>query len=367
MTKRERILSVLNRQKPDKIPWAGDLAYWVFAEVYDGRLSKDCYFGKELLKVYEELGVGYYLQGFHPFTTHYEGVDIKIEEAGNTTTTKYITPKGTLTEVWQFSPSTYSNAPKEFMVKSADDFAALQYLYEHTYYEPDNSRLEILQNCIDDQGIILCYTPRSPLMELIVQKAGVENTIYALDEDEDGFLELFTSMMRKTVEASEITIASACDCVMVGENLSSEVVGKHYYQEYVEDFHRFITKQIHDAGKYSFIHMDGTLKGLLGEVCRTGFDVIEALTPAPVGDVTVEEIVDLMPEDVIFWGGIPGGFFTDIISDAQFDDFVKEVLEVLCTRPNSVLGVADQVIPGSLPKRIRRVAELVEAYGDIRY
>jgi len=49
-------------------------------------------------------------------------------------------------------------------------------------------------------------------------------------------------------------------------------------------------QRIHAAGKYSFVHMDGVLAGLIGEVASTGFDVLEALTPAPVGDLALEDL-----------------------------------------------------------------------------
>ena len=43
------------------------------------------------------------------------------------------------------------------------------------------------------------------------------------------------------------------------------------------------------GGAYSCIHMDGTLAGLLRQVSSVGFTFIEAMTPAPVGDVAVKD------------------------------------------------------------------------------
>jgi uroporphyrinogen-III decarboxylase len=150
---------------------------------------------------------------------------------------------------------------------------------------------------------------------------------------------------------------------MVPENLSSEVVGKPYFYKYMKEYHKKITDLIRQAGKFSYIHMDGTLKGLVKEISEAGFDVVEALTPQPVGDIAIEEIAALVHPDTILWGGIPGGYFTDFVSDDEFDRHVINVLEVLRKRPNSALGVADQVIPGSRFERIKRVDSLVEKYG----
>jgi hypothetical protein len=68
---------------------------------------------------------------------------------------------------------------------------------------------------------------------------------------------------------------------MIPENLSSEVVGTRYYERYVRAYEEKWFGEIAKAGKHSFIHMDGTLKGLLAQVASTGVNVIEAMTPTP--------------------------------------------------------------------------------------
>jgi len=111
------------------------------------------------------------------------------------------------------------------------------------------------------------------------------------------------------------------------------------------------------------VHLDGTMKGLIKEISFAGFDVIEGLTPAPVGDILIEEICEWVKEDTILWGGIPGLYFTDQITDDEFSSFVKNVLRVMKRKPRYVLGVGDQVIPGARFDRIKRVNKLVNKYG----
>ena len=63
------------------------------------------------------------------------------------------------------------------------------------------------------------------------------------------------------------------------------------------------------------------------------------------------------------WGGIPGVYFTDLVSDKEFDAFVIRLLETMTNEPRYVLGVADQVPPRSRWERIAQVRPLVEKYG----
>ena len=116
--------------------------------------------------------------------------------------------------------------------------------------------------------------------------------------------------------------------------------------------------------KLAVFDLDGTLKGLLRQECGVGLSFIEAMTPAPVGDLAVEEWAGFVgTTDTVFWGGLPGGFFTPLVSDKVFDMHVRQALSVMRTASRYVLGVADQVPPGGLESRVRRVRELVEEDG----
>ena len=151
---------------------------------------------------------------------------------------------------------------------------------------------------------------------------------------------------------------------MIPENLSSEMVGPDFFQLYMQDYQVEWTRKIKEKGKYSFIHIDGTLGGLLKEEAQVGFTVLEALTPYPVGDLKWENLEAICGESrSILWGGIPGVYFTASVSDEEFDRHVKHLLSVMTSKPRYVLGVADQVPPDGLESRVKRVFELVSEFG----
>ncbi len=151
---------------------------------------------------------------------------------------------------------------------------------------------------------------------------------------------------------------------MIPENLSAEMVGRRFFEKYMRAYQEEWIGEIARAGKHSFVHMDGTLKGLLREQASTGVTVIEAMTPDPVGDLPIEQWEALAGNPgTILWGGIPGVYFTAKVSDEEFDRHVRVVLEIMRSRPRYVLGVADQVPPDCLEYRVRHVQELVEKYG----
>jgi hypothetical protein len=151
---------------------------------------------------------------------------------------------------------------------------------------------------------------------------------------------------------------------MIPENLSSEMVGPELFELYMADYQREWTTKIREAGKYSFIHIDGTLAGLLKQEASAGFTVLEALTPYPVGDLKFEELEQFGGDSKsILWGGIPGSYFTACVDDVEFDRHVRYLLDIMTQKPRFVLGVADQVPPDGLEYRVRRVSELIKRYG----
>lgn len=362
MNFRERALAVLNKQKPDLVPWCGDLSYWYGYLESTGKLPEE-YKGEGIYQMHRDLGVGFYLQGYFPWKCIHEGVEINHRIEGSEAITEIKTPVGTLRGINKHLPDSYTWGPQEHFIKGVEDLKALRYWYEHTTYEPDYELAQRRVELVGEDGLVLCYLPRSPFMQMVAEFAGIEATTYALLDDPDEFNETIEVLRRKADEAGQIALDCPAECLMIPENLSSEVVGKRMFEDYMRPYEEYWNKKIKEAGKYSFVHMDGTMKGLISETASAGFNVLEALTPFPVGDIPVEDIHKWVGEDTIIWGGLPGAYFADSVSDEEFERFVIHALKVMKQTPRYVLGVADQVPPRARWERIQRVGQLVEKYG----
>ena len=107
MTNRERILKLLNHTQPDRVPWFGDLDYWYASACIAGILPEK-FQGDGYFQLNREMGVGFYLQGFSPCTQHNPGVTFEETCSGNTITRVMITPRGALTEVMEYLPTSFS-------------------------------------------------------------------------------------------------------------------------------------------------------------------------------------------------------------------------------------------------------------------
>ena len=387
MSKRGDVLSVLRFEKPEYLPWFGDLAYWIEYLLDDGLMDKK-YLDKELYEkgreeyqmslaappapfigeglhlMHHDLGVGFYLQGYFPFIEKCE-IEPEIEYKGDDKIISYTTPKGALREVWFHEHNTHSWAPKERLIKDWHDLAALRWIYEHTTYTPDYTLAEQRVERVGDEGIVLVYTMKTPFQELTALKAGIETVTFLYMDAQDEFEETLAVMEKKHDETVRIANAAPADCVFVPENLSSTLSSGLFYEKYLKGVHEKWTGMIRDAGKFSAVHLDGTLNPLITNLSDAGFDIIEGITPSPVGDLPLSDLRSRVQEKTVLWGGIPGGFFNPYLSDEEFDRYVIGAIEIMKNGKGFVLGVGDQIVPGSSPDRIRRVDELVRQYGKL--
>ena len=216
-----------------------------------------------------------------------------------------------MNETWTWLPDSFAEAPTEHLIKSATDLRAYRYFHEDTRYEPDYGFALRRREQVGDLGVVLCYLPKSPLMQLIALDAGV-TTVFEMYSDAPEEFRATMEVLRGSHDAAAgVAVGSPAEVLMIPENLSSECVGKTFYEMFMRDYEENWATRIREAGKYSCIHLDGTMKGLLREVCSTSLTFIEALTPAPAGDLEIEKWAEYAGNSrTVLWGGIPGVFFT---------------------------------------------------------
>jgi hypothetical protein len=366
MSVRSDVLAVLNGKIPEKVPWLGDLDYWYKAILRDGDLPEK-YQGDGIFQMHRDLGVGYYLQGYFPFKPVYNGVNVVETEGEKWRVVEVTTPIGKLRSLRKYSWDSHSWGFLEHLIKNWRDLEIFRYLYEHTTYISDYELANARFDLIGDNGLVVCYPPRTPFMQLVAMDAGIETVVDCIMEAPEEFDHTMEIMERKFDEATELVLDSPAEVIEMPENISSEIVGKRFFNKYLKNIYTRWNSKIKAKGKYSGIHFDGTLKGLIKDIASTGFNFLEAVTPAPVGNLSYDDLPNWVEEETILWGGIPGGYFSDIEkNDEEFDNFVICLLEIIRTNPQKfILGVSDQVVPGTRWERIKRVSELVEEFGRI--
>lgn len=359
MNFRENLRKVFNDEKPDNILWFADLSWWYRAEVQKQTLDEK-YKDDGVVQLYRNLGCGIYL----PLVDVYRlEIDCKteIKNEGDIQIKIYKTPFGELREVIRELRDVYTINYDERLLKNSSDINALKYFFESIHYLPDYSQAEHLDEIYGEQGVVVACLPRTPFSRMVVECAGLETTTFAAFESEDEFKQLLNVMEEKDDEAYKIVSESPVEYAMFPDNLSSEMISPKFFSEFSLNYYMKRNEQLHKNNKKTLVHIDGTLKGLLPLLAKSGVDCAEGLTPYPIGDAKPSELRPLTNSEMVLWGGIPSPMFMDSWKIEDFEKYVLSYIEVMKENNKFVIGVGDQVPPNANLERVKLVSEIIKS------
>jgi len=362
MNERERLLTVLKRGKPDRIPWFADLSY-IYSSLEERGLLEKKYKGDEgYLNFHMDLGAG--ICFYAPFlwrTEYAKGIRYTENRDGDTKTSVWETPRGKIFSREHYSGTSFCWAYTKHFVETIEDLRIMLYIHENAEHFENYDAFEKIDRLWNGYGIACGCTPISsaPIQKLFSRWAGIENTMAIYVDNTLEFEEILERLAQSENEIFRIICASPAQYVEFPENLSSEVTGKNFFLQYNSPYYVKRNKELHAAGKLTGIHIDGTLSSCLPLLGDCGFDAAEAVTPAPVGDVRLEDLRKTAG-DIIIWGGLPGALFSPLYGEDIFESHLARTIDIAKEDGLFVIGVADQVPPDGLLSRVKKVREFLD-------
>ncbi|HHN46654.1 MAG TPA: hypothetical protein ENN09_04355, partial [Planctomycetes bacterium] len=163
---------------------------------------------------------------------------------------------------------------------------------------------------------------------LVDYPAEVEDVMKAIDASYDRLYEEITAN------------ADIARIINFGENIAMAYLSTEYFEKYTMPWYEKRSGQLRKAGIHMYIHMDGYFKPLLPYLKDMPFDGLEALTPTPQGDVTLEEMRDHLGDKILL-DGIPAVLFLRHHPREQLQECVEKLVEYF--HPRLVLGISDEL------------------------
>lgn len=388
MNFRENVLAVFRGEEPDEVVWQPRIENWYDVQKRQGTMPER-YRGMSLLEVYDDLecsprpylygrpspedlsdwegleraGGGYCPQGVPPvWTVSLEGGDITTDQIieGDDLIEKWETPKGTLTRKWRISDLSIVPHVTEHPVKKVEELEIMEYILRHQRAEFHHENYEYVREEIGDRAPLAINAPRAPFQQLILFYMGYQPGIVALHrhtEEVERFLET-------AEELDDIFYDMIKECPIEIVNFPDNVDG-HFdtpplIEKYIMPHWQHRTKELREAGKYTDVHWDGSVRQILSYVRDVGVDGFEALTPKPQGDVTIEEMSEALGEDLILLDGIPATHFLPETSEDMLRETVEKLIEEFA--PNLILGISDEIPANGDIEKVRLVSEWVREY-----
>ncbi len=361
----DSFLRLFRGEPADRIVWTADISYWIAGQKDAGTADPAWDTEEGYLQLHRDLGIMpyYYYPKFPAASPQYSGrIEVSQEMDDDRILNRIRTPVGDLIQENVHLRSSCSVGCIKHYVGSEEDLDVLLYILEHRQLQPTN---------LDDYpdrmlmwkkygGLPSIGLPRSPLSSFIYEWAGIQRAAYLFMDCEGKVVEALHLME----EQEEPILDAVCDLapplIHFPDNLSSDNLTS-YYDAYMAGTHSHRLARLHAAGVKATVHLDGTVRGLLPKLVEVGFDAVESLTPAPGGDLDIEEIQQIAGSDtVILWGGVPGIMFAPPYTWRQMESHVQRLLDCWSKHP-FVMGVADQVPPNGDIGFCQRIAEVLEA------
>ena len=371
MSMRERIISVYNGEVPDVVPYMLDLSHWFYHKhkiPWDLSMDYDKP-DKELIGYHKKMGVGFYMPNLASFySVKYRddvSVDVKKEEINDekAITWVYSTPYGSIRRSRIWHESTYSWHIRDWGVKTEKDLRILGYIMSSRVFIPNWDNYRAWVDCVGDDGVVYMPFEYSAMGYLLSYWMGPEATTYAIYDWNDTVQEVVDQINRNSMDFVRMLSESPAEIIVMGDNFSSDLQPPKFFNKWSRSFYEQAINCIHGAGKYAAVHIDGKLKGSLGMIRDVGADCADAVTPAPMGDLTPDQCRQEAGVDFILSGGLSPDLWLPSVDIKYFEEAVINWLELKKYGSRFIANAGDQVPPDAEEERIIIMRDLVESYG----
>lgn len=365
MTERERLLKVLQRQTPDRVPWFADLGHWHRAQSpQKWDLFTISNRTIEIADLHREVKAGWYIEVGALHEEYYEeGVERTRSLDGEVAVESYNTPVGTATMRRRWNSESCSWDVEKRLVQTPDDLRVLLYATERKCFRPRYDYWDEMERIGGDTGLGFPSVGYTGLGALISYYMGVQETIYALCDEPELVGKFISAHNERQLEVVDICSQGPAPHLIFGDNLSSDVQPPPMFRAHSLSQYTEIARRLHKAGKSVSAHLDGRLNGILALVAQAGIDVADACTPAPTGDLTPADIRRQAGDDMVLMGGISPVMWLPMTSEKDFVAHVRQWLDLRHISSRLVQSAGDQVPPGTELSRIKLVHDIVEEHG----
>ena len=360
MTFRERTLRIFAHEPVDNVVYQPRIEHWYNVNKAQQTLPER-YRDSSLLDVYVDLDCSIRSYGwFNNCIKVYEDPNVSFEslEKDGVQISRWTTPVGSI-ESHQTRTSLASHTER-FPVQNREDAKVMEYMLRGRTYSFDNELFETNDRIVGDRAAPMVYIPRVNLQRLFIEYMGFEGTLYAIHDDKPMIDRLAKTIDETDEPLIDLLCESPIPIINYGDNVDHHFLRPETFEEYILPVYQHRSAKFRKWGKYTHPHWDGSIKNLLPYAQATGCDGIEALTPLPQGDITIEEMKEALGDNLILLDGIPMTCFLPHEPIEELEAMTRKIIELFS--PNLILGISDEPSPVCDIERVRLVAEILKEY-----
>jgi hypothetical protein len=362
VTRRELNLAIFEGTA-DKVLWQPRIETWTYHHRRLGTFP-DRFKGMDDLQIYDALrcSVRYAACAGIEVLEDQDNIVRTVERKGNQCFRTVTTPKGSITtidhEIWE-DGELINGRIEKYPVVTADDLKVAMDVIEHTHCRPNLELHTKVAEAVGHRGEPTMFLNSAGFTTLIKDWCGLENTFYLLADHPDvveAFLEAHNRWDDRVIDAA---LQLPCRVFNLGDHATNEFTPPPILKKYLLPRWQRISKRLHEHNRFVHTHWDGHSKTMLPYLKDTGLDAVEALTPKPMGDMTLEDIKEAVGDNMVCLDLIPAIHFMDHYSTEEVLEFTKKVIDMFA--PKLILGVSDEISQVGQIEKIEAISELVDS------
>jgi uroporphyrinogen-III decarboxylase len=379
MTCRQRLLAAINHQEVDRVPcspriWAVLLERYG-AEDYAAHLKAAADFGFDPhINIQNGLPNPFYEVGDSVAGLRDVRINVSVREEEDTEiiTRDIHTPAGPLREVirkprpdrkeYGISPNPHRIEP---LIKDESDLSRIAYLF------PDPAACDVMpgyqeaEEQIGEKGLLqvtinsaLDYHAGEAYPQMMIDYYDRRGLV-------DGVLRLF---QKHTLAETRAVLEKGAKVILGSWFYSSLSVGwsPAMYNELFAPLLSEHVALVHSYGALYDMYDDGKIMGILDTVKECGVDVLETLTPPPIGDADLGEMKRRIGATVCLKGAIDLVYVIKEGNPETIERAVRAALAVGAPGSGFILGTSDSIRDGTSMENLKAYFAAARKYGALR-
>ncbi|MBP5273816.1 MAG: hypothetical protein ILO36_02635 [Abditibacteriota bacterium] len=362
MTKKELNLATFRREN-SKVLWQPRLEEWYFKNKQNGTLPEK-YRDTEHLELYDLLDCSVrYAASAGVIFYHAPDAGIRGSEEirGNRLYAAVETPAGSLTTVYHlvFDPEgkVINQRIESFPVKTPEELRVAAYITENTLVKADPELFGRHAALMGDRGEPAIILGSAGYTELIKNWAGLINATYLTCDCPDEVEAFLEACDRRDDRMLDAALQLDCKVFNLGDHATDEFTPPPILKKYMLPRWQRLSEHFHRAGRFVHSHWDGNSHTMLPYLKESGLDSVEALTFAPMGNITPEEVKQAVGDEIVCLDLLPAIYFLKDYPAEELLEFTRKVIDMFA--PRLILGVSDEISSVGEIEKIEAVSRLV--------
>jgi hypothetical protein len=267
------------------------------------------------------------------------------------------TPVGELSQVAQPDAAYGSTWILEHYIKRPEDYAVMEFVYRDAVYTDNLHAIREAQRALGGDGLVMVRVAKGPIQEILYQMTGLERFAVDLHEHRECIDSLYDVMVRRYDDLYDLAAEAPVEILQSADNITADVVGVDRFRRYCVPCYERHMRRMEGTGKRLAVHLDGRLRALMEQIAEAPFDIVEAFTPAPTGDVTVAEAREAWPDKAL-WLNYTSSMHLE--PEEEIVAHTRRLIEEAGSTRGFAIGITEDIPARHCVRSLRAIARAIE-------